>query len=364
MMADNVLIVPIPQNTWVDLYAGSGIAVGSVLQVENSGAADVYLAVQESEPEKTHKAYNVIKRPPSVNMQNSDGDLGAWAYCPNTDGQLSISSPAKEGFLPTISSNLHDGFGNPISSLKGAIDVHDADVHNIPVNDYVHRHISPTTLVAAVTAGDTQMQVADATGFVVGAYVHMGPIGNTKEPIHPQVTAQDIPGGIVTFDRPIDFSYVNGEDVSVAIVNMVTGSAGATLIAPIVYTYRPHNGFVEHIERLLFSMVHSSAADDSKFGGEAALPNGIVLRANINGQYGTFTNWKVNSDIKLDMFDVEYSDKAGGGKFGTNGRGSFNRIGVVIKLDPVVGDFLEFLVQDPQLVESLKIKMQGHVEGA
>ncbi len=259
---------------------------------------------------------------------------------------------------------LHDGNGKPISSLGGAIDVHAADVHTIPVNDYIHRHESPTTLVSAVTAGDTQMQVDDATGFVIGAYVHMGPIGNTKEPIHPQVTAQDIPGGIVTFDHPIDFDYANGADVSVAIVNMVTGSSGATLTSPVVYRYRPHNGFVEHIERLLFSMIHNTAADDSKFGGEAALTNGIAVRAFINGQYGTFTNWKTNSDIKLDMFDVEYTDKSGGGKFGVNGRGSFNRIGVVIKLDPVVGDFLEFLVQDPQLLISLKIKAQGHVEGA
>ena len=258
---------------------------------------------------------------------------------------------------------LYDSDGNGIKSLSGAIDVHIADVHNIPVNDYVHRHTSPTTLTAAASAGDLQIQVADATGFTVGQYVHMGPIGNTKEPIHPQITAQDIPGGIVTFDHPIDFDYANGTDVTVAIIDIVTGSAGATLADPVVYTYRPHNGYVEHIERLLFSMVHDTAADDSKFGGENALPNGIVLRAYINGQYGTFTNWKSNADIKLDMFDVEYSDKAGGGKFGTNGRGSFNRIGVVIKLDSANGDFLEFLIQDPQLVNSLKIKMQGHVEG-
>jgi len=94
------------------------------------------------------------------------------------------------------------------------------------------------------------------------------------------------------------------------------------------------------------------------------LYNGIVIRAFVNGQYGTFTNWKNNSDIKLYMYYVEYTDKAGGGDFGTNCRGSFNRIGVIIKLDPDQGDFVEFLVQDPLTITSLKIKMQGHVEGA
>jgi len=256
---------------------------------------------------------------------------------------------------------IGDG-GGPYKTLRGAINVHVADVHNIVVNDYVHRHTTNTTLAAAASEGDTQITVVDTTDFVVGAYVHMGPIGNTKEPIHPQVTIAPA-GGVITLDHPLDFDYANGSDVSVAIVDMTTDSAGATLAAPVVYRYRPHNGFIEHITRLLFDMTHSTTADDSKFGGEAALTNGIVIRVNINGQYGTFTNWKNNGDIKLDMFDVVYSDKAGGGLHGTNGRGSFSRIGVVIKLDPAQGDFVEFLVQDPQLVTTLRIKMQGHVEG-
>ena len=360
-MSDNLTNIPLPTNEWVDLYDLSGITVGQPLIVENVGVADIYLAVQATQPAKDHKAYNILKRDDDIRLTNTLGDLGAWAFCNTSKGLIGVAE--REGFQPLLNSALHDGYGNPISSLKGAIDVHQADVHTIPVNDYVHRHISPTTLAAPVTAGDIQMQVVDATGFIVGEYVHMGPIGNTKESTHPQVTVQDIPGGIVTFDRPIDFSYVIGEDVSVAIVNLVTGSAGASLVAPVVYRYRPHNGFIEHIERLLFSMIHNTAADDSKFGGEAALINGIVIRAFVNGQYGTFTNWKTNADIKLDMYDVEYTSKSGGGDFGVNGRGSFNRIGVVIKLDPAVGDFVEFLVQDPQLILSLKVKMQGHVEG-
>jgi len=317
----------------------------------------VRITLSEAKPAVTNTVFHLLEGKDAPLQLNSI-DTNVWALAMTDESSLIVSETEP---VPVA---LHDSEGNPIGSLGGAIDIHVADVHTIPVNDYVHRHASATTLAAAVTAGDTQMQVADATGFVVGAYVHMGPVGNTKEPIHPQVTIQDIPGGIVTFDHPVDFSYANGEDVSVAVVNMVTGSAGATLTTPVVYRYRPHNGFVEHIERLLFSMIHNTTADDSKFGGEAALLNGIVLRANINGQYGTFTNWKNNSDIKVDMFDVEYTDKAGGGAHGTNGRGSFNRIGVIIKLDPAQGDFIEFLVQDPQLVTSLKIKMQGHVEGA
>lgn len=360
-MSDNLINIPLPRNEWIDLYDLSGITVGQPLVVENVGVCDIYVCVSVTQPPKDHDAYNILKRDDDIRLTNTLGDAGAWAFCNTSKGLIGIAE--REGFQPLLNSALHDGYGNPIGSLSGAINIHVADVHTIPVNDYAHRHKSPTTLVAPANMGDTQITVADATDFVVGEYVHMGPIGNTKEPIHPQVTAQDIPAGIVTLDHPLDFSYANGEDVTVAVVNMVEDSIGASLIAPVVYRYRPHNGFVEHIERLLFSMIHNTAADDSKFGGEAALLNGIVLRAFINGRYGTFTNWKTNADIKLDMYDVEYTSKSGGGDFGVNGRGSFNRIGVIIKLDPAVGDFVEFLVQDPQLILSLKIKLQGHVEG-
>jgi len=276
-MSDNLIHIPLPTNEWVDLYALSGITVGQPIVVENVGVCDIYVCVLATEPPKDHDAYNILKRDDDIRLTNTLGDPGAWAFCNTSNGLISVAE--REGFQPLLNTALHDGFGNPISSLDGALDVHQADVHIIPVNDYAHRHISPTTLAAPVTAGDTQMQVVDATGFTVGEYVHMGPIGNTKEPTHPQVTVQDIPGGIVTFDRPIDFDYVIGEEVSVAIVNMVTGSAGATLVAPVVYRYRPHNGFVEHIERLLFSMVHNTSADESCFGGGAALATGIVIRA-------------------------------------------------------------------------------------
>lgn len=252
--------------------------------------------------------------------------------------------------------------GGPYATLDKAVNVHIADVHKIPVNDFAHRHVDTTTLAAPANAGDISITVVDATAFIVGVYTHMGPIDDTKEPIHPQVVPGGV-GNVIELDRPLDFAYAAGTAVSVAIVNMVTGSVAATRAAPVVYRYRPHNGNVEHITRILPAMTHTSAAADNLFGAQAALPNGLVIRAHISGQIGTFTNWKDNTDIKLDMFDVDYSDKVGGSFFGTNGRGSFSRIGVVISLDPAQGDYLEFLVQDPQTNESLRIKVQGHVEG-
>lgn len=361
-MPDNIQHVLLSPNTWVDLYAETGIAVGVVINVENVGNADVNLTVLATQPAKDHDAFNVLKRPPSVNMQNSEGDLGAWAYCPNTTGKLAISSPVKNGFIPTTDVRLQDGFGNPIGSLSGAINVHNADVHNVPVNDFVHRHTDETTLTVATNIGDTQITIADATGFVVGAYVHLGPATTPIEPIHPRITV--VAGTIITLDRPLDFTHAIGDLAIVSIVNLVTDSVLATLENPIVYRYLPHAGEVEHITRLLLEIIHTAAGADDRFGSIPALVNGVVLRATVNGQTGTFTNWKDNGDIKLDMFDVNYSDKVGGGNFGTNGRGSFSRIDTVIRLDPAQNDFIEVLIQDDlEALVDFRIKMQGHDEG-
>ena len=365
-MPDNLPNISLPANEWVDLYAESGITVGQPLVVENVGVCDIYLAVQSTEPAKDHKSYNILKRDDDIRLTNNLGDAGAWAFCNAAKGFISVAE--RDGFQPMVNSALYDSNGNPLSSFydidtdRYLLDVHSSSVHNVPANDFAHRHTIGTTLNVAATLGDVQISVVDNTAFVVGTYVHLGPINDIKEPIHLQVTAQDGGGNLITLDRPLDYSYLNGEDVSVAIVNMVTGSAAATIDNPISYKYRPHADQVEHIERLLFSMVHSQAAADDRFGGGSALPNGVVLRAQVGGRIGTFTNWKTNANIKNDMFDVLYTDKAGGGDFGTNGRGSFNRIGVVIRLDPAQGDFIELLIQDPIPLVDYRVKFQGHLE--
>ena len=89
-MPDTIQNVPLPAGVWVDLYAQSGIAVGVAISVGNVGVADVYLAVQASQPPVNHDAYEVLQRRPSVPFRNSNGDTGAWALCPHGDGKVNV----------------------------------------------------------------------------------------------------------------------------------------------------------------------------------------------------------------------------------------------------------------------------------
>ena len=364
-MSDNLTNIPLPTNTWVDLYALSGITVGQPLVVENVGVCDIYLAVQATEPDKDHDAYNILKRDDDIRLTNNLGDAGAWAFCNTSKGLVSVAEIGEEGFQPLLSSAAHDGLGNPLSSFYHAItdqyilNVHDADVHNQPINELFHFHTGIiTTLASPVTSQDRIINVVSSAGMVVGDHLQIDDaIG---QPIFPTILAINV--NAITVDSPIDSDIVAGESVEVVVPDM--GLVG-TPAAPLLYVLRPPPNYVWHITRILISMTHGTAGDLGLFGNLAKLTNGVILRAKVSGQYGTFTNWKTNADIKNDMYDLEFDTRSsGGGTYGTSGRGSFSRIGVAVRLDGNQDDQLEVMVQDDLsgLLE-FNINGQGHREG-
>ncbi len=252
--------------------------------------------------------------------------------------------------------------GEVISSLQNAINVHNADVHRAIFNDFVHRHTGTnTTLSAQATAGDISLSVNSTTGFAIGDYIHLGPLTGSLEPVHLRVTAI-VAGTTLTLDRPLDHTWAASTLVTQTVVNLA--STAGTLASPISYKYWAYPGRVEHVKRFIISMTHTSAGTDDNFGNLSALTNGVVLRVQSDGVVSTYTNWKRNSDLILDMFDIVYTDKAGPSSFGLRGNGEFNPIGSIAYLDGNQGDYVELLVQDNlTALTSFRVKVQGHIEG-
>jgi len=254
-----------------------------------------------------------------------------------------------EGEIPT-----------PVDRVNG-LPVHLVEGYDTVVNELLHLHTGvSSTIAVATSSGDTSIEVADGSVFTIGSPIQIS--DGSIESTFPVIT--NIATNVLTLDRPLDFAFDIGDDVEEIHTDLSTTIG--TLSAPISHKAIADVGTgIWHISRIMISMTHSTAADDAKFGNQLALANGVVLRANISGQNYTFTNWKSNGDLKLDMYDVTYTDKAGPSLHGTSGRGSFNRIGVVIRLDPANGDYLEALVQDDLTgLSSFFIKAQGHIEPA
>lgn len=241
-----------------------------------------------------------------------------------------------------------------------ALIVHDEDIDTVLVNQLAHEHTAvSTTPTAAISPGDTSFTLTSAVGFATGDSLLITEGLNSE--IHlPKIT--DLTGAVATLDGPIDLPYTTAAEISLVKVEM--RDTVGSLASPVSYIVRPHTGVVWHLTRLNFAMVHNSAGDDSLFGNIPALTNGIVIRKVSNGIFTTLTNWKSNQDIKEDMFDVKYSDKAGPGLFGTSGRWSFKqRTQTVVRLNGTLNDELEILVQDDlQGLISFHINMQGHID--
>lgn len=89
-MAASLPNIPIPKNTWIDLYNASGITVGTAIRVQNIGVNDVYLTVSATEPGLDLTAYNVLNRENGVQLRNTTGDPGAWAYS-NSGSLVSVA---------------------------------------------------------------------------------------------------------------------------------------------------------------------------------------------------------------------------------------------------------------------------------
>lgn len=245
--------------------------------------------------------------------------------------------------------------------LNGAVGIHDADAHHVPINELFHRHTGvETTLTVATVAGQsTSITVDDPAGFAIGDPLQIQ--NGLIEITFPTIIG--IAGSVFSLDRPIDKTFDVGTDVKQVSTNMAVD--GST--TPVSFKLVSDGEEAWHIQSFLLSMLHTTPQDDATFGGLPALTKGCVLRG-YNGTadaFRTFTVWKTNSDIILDMGDITYHTKAPAGFYGTSGDGQIkNRTGAVPRINSSNGDYLELLIQDDltQLNSTIYLKGQGHIE--
>ena len=76
-MATSLPSVLIPPNQWVDLYAATGISVGTQIIVQNIGSSEADLTESAAEPISSD-GFNPI--PPREFFTNAAGNVGAWAF--------------------------------------------------------------------------------------------------------------------------------------------------------------------------------------------------------------------------------------------------------------------------------------------
>jgi len=82
-MANTLPNIPLPANTWVDLYAASGITVGTQITLTNIGPVNVNLCTKATTP-NISDGFEPVK--PFESKTNPSGASGAWAFSTSATG--------------------------------------------------------------------------------------------------------------------------------------------------------------------------------------------------------------------------------------------------------------------------------------
>lgn len=119
-----------------------------------------------------------------------------------------------------------------------------------------------------------------------------------------------------------------------------------------VFYYTPPTGFNASIARIIF-LIEDAAVASGKYGGIAALTNGVTLSVTTGGPTGsvslnlTPTAMKTNSDWTSVMHDVQEHQYGGGGTSEyISGRMTFRKFGTDLHLRGDESECLRILCQD------------------
>lgn len=180
----------------------------------------------------------------------------------------------------------------------------------IPADYYLYQTVATPVISTTATIDDEVIQVVSSTGVIAG---HVMTIYEGNQMFQTLVT--DTTATSISMSNPIDFAFTADALVEAGLWSMNVDGSSTTQIFSIK---APPTGSI-HMHALNISMLSSVVMDDAKFGGRAALPNGILFRYtnSIKKNLAVVVNnlgfWEIG-------FDLVYSDKAPAGVYGLRAR--------------------------------------------
>lgn len=202
------------------------------------------------------------------------------------------------------------------------------------------------TLTSAINENDMVINVSPGHGFTAVSGEH---IVVRNGDAFTQLKVISVATNAITVDIPIANAFPITSGVIRGSINMnVDGSATSV---DFEYTSIINGGVNPIIpidlSTVIITMQHgANVPDDGKFGGLAALTNGIFFRK-VNGSNQNLGNYIKNQDFKDNGAFVGYTDKAPAGTNATNIMFAIEEIfGQVIRIDPRTIDSVLGKVRD------------------
>lgn len=223
------------------------------------------------------------------------------------------------------------------SDKYGHVEVALQDQFTDIINLYAINIKGTTTLASAADADDTEIEVASATGAVIGEAFNISEDGKTE-----QCIVSGIDGTTITVSCPLNRDFTTAAVVEFGAWNAnLDGSSDAK-----TFSIKPPAGIKWDITGINFNITDATAMDDALFGGATALTNGILVRRadGTNTKMLEVTN---NGGFGEQHCTMMYSDKAPSGSNGLLiSLDITNKFGVTVRLDGDYDDELQLLVRD------------------
>ena len=201
--------------------------------------------------------------------------------------------------------------------------------------------VAETVTTSTNSLDDYVINVNSATGFVVGQYLTIyNPTANRV--FFAEVLA--INTLAITLDRPLDFPFASGSDVTVGSTNMnVDGS-----VTPQIFGVRnPITTDITleiDISRLMFSMLTASTPQLSDFGDITnGITRGVQIRR-VDGTYQNIINFKTNMELKEILYDLQIQTAANNAQDGLTARFNLTNLEQVVRIG--AGEDLQVVIQD------------------
>ena len=293
----------------------------------------------------------LFKRYPSF---KSCGILSRWNECEVPDREKAIDLLLKrlDGNVMGEQMSVTPQKSTKVNS-DGSIDVIVQDNTSEAIDIYLCNNKGTTNPTVAVAIDDKTVTVADTTGAVVGDCIDLKEGKRFFQSIVTNIT-----GSVVTFASPCDAEYTTAAQVCFGEWDLAQANGSVT---PVVYCMAPPPDAQYDIYSLTISMVDGSAMDDSKFGGIAALTNGLVGRRT-DGTIKQLFLISNNAGFREYGFNIEYPLKPPAGKYAVAGEKLFpTKNGTVLRLNGKTLDTIDVTIQDDLTgLEKFSIVAHGH----
>lgn len=259
----------------------------------------------------------------------------------------------------------YDANGNPIGSLNGGLNVHDADSHFGAVS--VHARLdSGTSETFGVSGASVGVNVFDVAAGQGGTYSVDDHIVISEGVLRESNVLKilNVSTDTLTVDRPLENAYTSAGVIELTSIDLAT--ANGSIVSPVIYTVAPPLNEIWHIRTMLFTLIDGTQSTIDRFGGINGLTNGLVVREE-NGRNRNLAVLRTNADMKeyFGGHEVEFIQRSGGGDWATNAIWHYEEhTESAISLDGAASEVLKFIIQDDftDLTE-FEIICQGHLEG-